>query len=887
MWRRRLTLLVLLAGMGVGSSPLPAQEAAKSKFEQAIEGKKKLDADGKALWTLYHSDHQLLVELPKSALGKEYIVLTSIARGISSGMVIGGMSWGSGDDVIWTFRQSGDKVFVIHRNVRYRAKEGSPESKAVELAYSDSILYALPVIATAPNGNLLVDMTRIFMSDDVGIGQAIGPGFVFQSDRSTWAKVKAFEKNVELEVAAVYAGRGSVETVPDVRGVQVNVHYSISELPKVGSNGYKPRPADDRIGYFLTVIKDFSDKPEEEHFVRYINRWNLQKADPAADLSPPKEPILFHIEKTVPVALRPTVEAGILEWNKAFEKIGFAGAIRVQHQENVEANHGPIDPEDVRYNFFRWITADAGFAMGPSRVDPRTGQILDADIIFDAGFLNYWRQDYETFTDEDAARLNPNWTPLDAALASVTTYSSHVHGAHCRYGHQMQQQMGFAAALLTARGDISADGKLPKEFIHQGLKEVVMHEVGHTLGLRHNFKASTWLSLEDIRAKGTNPAEPIVGSVMDYSPANIEQDKTAQGLYFSQTIGPYDFWAIEYGYKPIASKEEEELAKIAARSGEPGHDYATDEDTRSIDPDPLSNRFDLGREPISFARRQMEHASELMPKVVDKSVKEGQGYQRARQAFGLLLSEYWRTAFYAARFPGGVHVHRDHKGDADARPPFQIVDADQQREAMKLLVEHVFATPSYDGPMLNFLAASRWNHWGQRSLDRLDYPIHEITLRMQRQVLGQILSANTLQRLHDNEVKLVEDADAYTLAEHLRRLVDGVFSEWTAEGVEGEFSDRRPYIGSFRRNLQRETLQRLCDLVTRGGGPEDARTLARMHLQRLQTQIARLLKSEKVKLDDYTRAHLQDCQAQIRRVLTAKLDLAAASSGGMIIRLGP
>lgn len=888
MWRRRLTLLVLLAGMGVGTSLLPAQEAPKSKFDQAIEGKKKLDAEGKALWTLYHSDHQLLVELPKSALGKEFIVLTSIARGISSGMVIGGMSWGSGDDIIWTFRQSGDKVFVIHRNVRYRAKEGSPESKAVELAYSDSILYALPVIATSPNGNLLVDMTKIFMSDDMGIGQAIGPGFVFQSDRSTWAKVKAFEKNIELEVAAVYAGRGTVETVPDVRGVQVNVHYSISELPKVGSNGYKPRPADDRIGYFLTVIKDFSDKPEEEHFVRYINRWDLQKRDASADLSPPKEPIVFYVEKTVPVALRPTVEAGILEWNKAFEKIGFAGAIRVHHEEDVEAQMGvDIDPEDVRYNFFRWITADAGFAMGPSRVDPRSGQILDADIIFDAGFLNYWRQDYETFTDEDAARLNPNWTPLDAAQSAVARYSSHVHGPQCRYGHQMQQQMGFAAALMTARGDISADGQLPKEFIHQGLKEVVMHEVGHTLGLRHNFKASTWLTLEEIREKGKNPNEPIVASVMDYSPANIEREKATQGLYYSQTIGPYDYWAIEYGYKPIASKEEEELAKIASRSGERGHDYATDEDTRSIDPDPLTNRFDLGREPISFARRQMEHASELMSKVVDKSVKEGQGYQRARQAFGLLLSEYWQTAFFAARFPGGVHVHRDHKGDADARPPFQIVDAAQQREAMKLLVEHVFATPGYNGPMLNFLAASRWSHWGQRSLDRLDYPIHEITLRMQRQVLSQILSPSTLQRLQDNEVKLAMDADAYTLAEHLRLLVEGVFSEWMAAQPEGEFSDRQPYINSFRRNLQRETLQALCNLVTRGGGPEDARTLTRMHLQRLQTQIARLLKSEKVKLDDYSRAHLQDCQAQIRRVLTAKLDLAAATSGGMIIRLSP
>lgn len=885
----RLMLCMVCVAAGIGGPRVFAQEAAKSKFDQAIEGKKKVVApEGDSLWVLYHNEQQLLVEMPKAALSKEYIVLTSIARGISSGMVIGGMSWGFGDDVIWTFRQSGDKVFVIQRNVRYRAKEGSPESKAVELAYSDSVLYALPVAATSSSGNLLIDMTKVFMSDDVGIGQAIGVGFNFQPDRSTWGKVKAFKNNVELQVSAVYAGRSSLQTVPDARGVQVSVHYSISELPKIGSNGYKPRMADDRIGYFLTVMKDFSEKAEDEHFVRYINRWNLQKRDPSAEVSPPKEPITFYIEKTTPVALRPTVEAGILEWNKAFEKIGFAGAIRVQHQEDVEAAMGvTIDPEDVRYNFFRWITADAGFAMGPSRVDPRTGQIMDADIIFDAGFLNYWRQDYETFTDADAARLHPNWTPSDDdAALSTTRFPNHVHSAQCRYGHQMQQQMGFSAALLTARGDIGADGKLPREFIHQGLKEVVMHEVGHTLGLRHNFKASTWKSLDEIREKGANPNEPIVASVMDYSPANIEKSKETQGLYFSQTLGPYDLWAIEYGYKPIAGDEEKELAKIAARSGESGHDYGTDEDTRSVDADPLSNRFDLGKEPIEFARRQMEHATQLMPKVVERSVKDGQGYQRARQAFGLLMSEYWRTALYASRFPGGVYVRRDHKGDADARAPFEVVEAAKQRDAMQLLIDNVFAAPGYDGPMLNYLAASRWRHWGQRDLDRLDYPIHEITLRMQRQVLNQVLSSQTLQRLHDNEVKIAADADdAYTLAEHLRLLVDGVFTEWKAQGAEGEFTERKPYIGSYRRNLQRETLQRLSDLVTRGGGPEDARTLARMHLQRLQSQITQLLKSEKIKLDDYSRAHLLDSQAAIKRVLQAQLGLTSA--GATVIRIGP
>ncbi|MEZ6056832.1 MAG: zinc-dependent metalloprotease [Planctomycetaceae bacterium] len=875
--------LLLCSSVAMAQQATTPAAPAASKFDQLVTGKKKQNADGAAMWTTYHSDQQLLVEIPKSSLGKEYIILTSIARGISNGMVIGGMSWGFGDDIIWTFKQSGDKLFVIHRNVRYRAKAGSPEATAVEFAYSDSVIYALPILTTSPTGGLLVDMTRVFMSDDAGIGNAIGPGFRFMSDRSTWASVKPYAKNLELQVAAVYAGGGEIQTVPDTRGVQVNIHYSISELPKVGTNGFKPRPADDRVGYFLTAIKDFSDQTNDEHFVRYINRWNLEKLDPTADLSPPKEPIIFIIEKTVPVALRPTIEAGILEWNRAYEKIGFAGAIRVEQEETIEAKYGQeIDPEDVRYNFFRWITADAGFAMGPSRVDPRTGEILDADIIFDAGFLDSWKQDFELFVDEDIAALHPNadaYQVDNKRFGEPSSYLGRNPGADhasCLYCRQMQQQMGYATAVFAAQGELAADGKLPKEFIHQGLKEVVMHEVGHTLGLRHNFRASAWKTLDEINELGKGKAEGTVASVMDYAPANIMQDKTKQGLYYTQTVGPYDFWAIEYGYRPVTGDLAAELKKIASRSGEPGLDYSTDEDTRSLDSDPLSNRFDLGKDPIAFTRRQMEHASALLPKVVESTVKEGDGYQRARQAFGMLMSEYWRSAIFTARFPGGVYVHRDHKGDKGARPPFEIVEAAKQREAMALLTESVFSSPKIDGEMLNYLAASRWSHWGQRDMTRLDYPIHDVTLRMQGLIMGQLLSPLTLERLQDSEYKVKADEDAYTLAEHLRLISDGVFTEWNGRGKKGEFTDRTPYIDSFRRNLQRMTLRALAGVVTSGGGPEDAQTLVRMHLTRLNDEITATLKAKDLKLDDYSKAHLKDSQVRIEQALNATVIVPAA-----------
>lgn len=881
MLSKRAVLLLILALTGaLGGSATHAQAPAatpaapqKSKFETMTEGAKPIQG----MWNMYLKEQNLMVDVQPGNLNKNYLILVSIAKGISHNMVLGGMTWGGGgDDVIWQFRKSGDKILVVQRNVRFKANENTPEGTAVKLAYSDSVLYALPILSPTPTGGSLVDMTRIFFSDDQHVGQAIGPGFFFAGDRSTWAKAKAFEHNVELQVSAVYSGGMPIETVADSRGVQVNIHYSISELP---SDGYRPRKADDRIGYFLTVLKDFSDKQDDQQFVRYINRWDLRKKDPMASLSPPEKRIEFYIEKTVPVALRPVVRSGILEWNKAFEKLGFDNAIVVHDQADDDVDH---DPEDVRYNFFRWITAEAGFAMGPSRVNPLTGQILDADIIFDASFLQHWSTEWETLgPPQVAALMGGDDTELShlrhraGLLPSSNKPAPHFHlpGADCSLCTGMKQQMAFAGALLYARGESDATGKLPEAFVKQALKEVVMHEVGHTLGLRHNFKASTWKNLAEI----SDPAkanEPTVGSVMDYNPTNIAAKGQPQGAFYTTTIGPYDYWAIEYGYKQLAD-EDKELAKIASRASEPGLDYATDEDTRgTLDSDPLSNRFDLGNDQNEFAKRQMTLSQELLPEIVKRSVQDGQGYQRARQAFGMLLSEYWRTALFAARLPGGMYVNRDHKGDPNARAPFKLVEPEKQRAAMKLLTETAFNPPSIPADVLNYLASTRWSHWGINEPTRLDYPIHDTVLKMQSRILGQLVNRTTLTRLYDSELKAPPEADVYTLAEHMRLIVDGVFTEWKAP-AKGEYTVRKPLINSYRRNLQRIMLKEFAFYVNSAfaGVPEETRTLSRFHLKELDAQITAALGNAEIKLDDYSRAHLIDCQERIKQSLAAQVSV--------------
>lgn len=824
---------------------------------------------------LHEKGGKLYAELTSSNYSSEFIVVLAIARGIGSGQLLGGMTWQLGDDWVWKFRKIDDRVHIIRRNVRFRASKGTPEASAVKNAYTDSVLFSLPVLAKGPNGGDLIDFTPVFMSDLPQISQVL-PGFAFASDKSTWAATKTFKDNVELQVAATYAssGRAHIESVPDSRGVTINVHYSISKIP---STGYKPRLADDRVGYFLTVVKDYSQKSDEDRFVRYINRWDLQKADSSAKLSPPKEPIIFWIEKTVPYQYRKPIREGILEWNKAFEAAGFVNAIEVRQQPD----DADWDPEDINYNTFRWITSSAGFAMGPSRVNPYTGQILDADIIFDADFLTYWKLEFETFTPQSVAKATGG--PLD-----IETYRQEF-GQHaplsasndfdCQRNVGMARQLALGASFALAR---AADGKqaaeLQEKLILQGLKETAMHEVGHTLGLRHNFKASTYRSLEDLNNAEKSRENGMVASVMDYNPTNLVPNGKKQGDFFTGTIGPYDVWAVEYGYKPLSGDtagEKDELKKIAARSGEPGLAYATDEDTRGISPDPFSNRFDLGDDPVAFAQQRAHLVKELLPGVVERMTKEGDDFVQARRAFNVLLATHGQAMYYAARFVGGLEISRSHKGDKDAKAPVVIIDPKKQRDALKLLEEQVFNEKPFLVPpeVYNLLASSNWSHWGVNNTLRPDYPVHDVILMWQDRILAQLLSPLTLERLHDTELKVPNNQDAFTTAELIETLTRIVFAD-VDKIKEGKFSNRQPAITSPRRNLQRTYLKRLSDLALgNSNSPDDCQTVAYVELDELNGRIKKLLES-KVKLDTYTRAHLIESSRRIDKVLDARLTLS-------------
>ncbi|AVH64138.1 peptidase M43 [Nostoc sp. 'Peltigera membranacea cyanobiont' 213] len=863
---------------------------AKDELEVFDEVVKNTQKSG-GLFTLYRNKekNKIYLEIKPEQLNKNYLATATLESGIGERGIYSGMPL---QDFLFYFQRVDDKLNFVIRNVNFRTREGDPQVRSLARSFSDSVLYSIAIKSIHPQRKtILIDLGDLLLTDLGGLSVSLGVPKT--TDQSYFGTAKAFPQNLEIESILNFSGGPGHETevpgfasLPDNRGFTLRVHYSLSQLP---DKDYRPRLADDRIGYFITAYQDLSKDDRGDSFVRYINRWDLEKQDPKAVISRPKKPIVFWIDNAVPLEYRDAMKEGILMWNKAFLKAGFKDAIEVRQMPD----DATWDPADIRYNTVRWInTVDGYFAMGPSRVNPLTGEILDADILVDASFIRALKNEYRKIVQPNQAQ---NQTTLSALMQNRLLCANGLDAKNNGVPQQMEGQQGLLNSLSKMAGEYDlcygmeaanqfalgslAMSLLPdtmatpdqvKEYINQYLRLIIAHEVGHTLGLRHNFRGSTLLAPQEMNNTEITKNKGLTTSVMDYIPPNIAPQGTKQGDYFPSMVGPYDEWAIKYGYIPIKTStpiaEKPILEEIAAQSYKPELSYSTDEDVYDLDP--TADAWDNSSNVLLYSQWQLNNARVMWERLDKRYPLAGDGYSDVSERFSTVLGNYFQQIYYTTKYIGGQSFYRIHpseipSGVSQHRLPFEPVPVEEQRQALETLQKYVFAEDalSFSPELLNKLAPSRWRHWGSSPrVGRLDFPIHDLVLLMQGSVLRDLLSGDRLSRLKDIELK-TKPENALTLPELFDTLQSGI---WT-EVIKPKGKPMK--ISSLRRGLQRQYLDILTAMVLRKESvPEDARTLAWYKLKQLDEQL-KGVNSE----DEYTKAHLLETRDRIEKVLNAPL----------------
>jgi len=766
------------------------------------------------------------------------------------------------------FKKVGSRIQFIHQNVYFRAEPDAAISKAIDNSFSHSIIGSASIEGDPhpKNGALLIDAKDIFIQDIPKVGIISGyfkRKYNLDKRNSYFNEITSFTNNTEIDVSLHFKNNKpkSAYTLPDPSSMVHKYHFSLSNIPE---SDFEPRMADDRVGHFLTMYQDYSSLMEDSPYVRYVNRWHLEKAEPRFEMSKPKKPIVYWIENTVPVEYRDAVREGILLWNNAFEKIGLQGAIIVKQMPD----DAEWDPGDVRYNVIRWIIRPgAGYAVGPSKANPYTGELYAADIRVSSDYVRFFHRKYTEFIETIDAKNMDSDVAFDNWWKNKLPQDENNDGNSCEYATEKMNEMDFAWNYISGTenlGDIDL-----QQFVHDGLVDLIVHEVGHTLGLRHNFKASSIFTPEQLKSKEFTEKHGVTGSVMDYNPVNLSADKNSNGKYFQTQLGYYDYWAIEYayGFPNKGESEEDYLETVASKVSDPYLQFGTDEDARSSSRgiDPTCSRHDMSTDPIAYYNDRIILANELWDSILDKFEKEGEQYPKMRRVFGLGVSEYARSIANTAKFVGGIYHRRDHVGDPNGRIPFEIVSADKQREAVQFLSKNILSQDAFNfsPDLLNKLAPERLGDFKGTTwrISRIDFPIRGMVQYLQSKTLYSLYAPVRMHRMLDNELKINSRKDKYTLSEMFESLRSEVWQE----------IDKRQNINSYRRELQRVHLKMLIHMAIKSNNqfPRDAISLARADLEYLQKRISRLTKLQS--LDSYTKAHMAENLSKIDAALNAQL----------------
>ena len=727
---------------------------------------------------------QMLIE--KNQLNKEYIHFVHSLDGVVD---VGHFRGAYKTSKIFEIRKYFNRLEFVSINTAYYFDPENPLSRAESANINAAVLTTLAISATDDEtGAMLLNVDDMFLSESLyqikpAPNPEAKPGTRFalgslNKKKCQYIALNNYPLNSDVVIKYVYdnptpMNRGG-PGITDPRAVHIVIQHSFIAVP---DNDYNPRYDDPRVGYFMTQVTDLTSTSNTP-YRDLIHRWNLIKKEPSAPISEPVEPIVFWIENTTPTEFRSAVKEGVLRWNRAFRSAGFKNAIQVRIQPDVAG----WDAGDIRYNVLRWTSSPkppfGGY--GPSFVNPRSGQILGADVMLE----------FVYFT---------NRVKYDKLYEDV--YEKHDWTEHCFAGEYLYQanQFGFTSATISGYSE-----EVKKRIVHESLIRLVLHEVGHTLGLNHNFKSSYLHNNEIVHKKGITEEMGLTSSVMEYPGINIAPPKIEQGEYYTTTPGPYDVWAIEFGYSTALENnelEESRLNTILSRSTSPNLAFGNDADDmrapgKGIDPQAMI--YDMSSDPISYASDRVELSKYLLDDLVVKYSDRGTSYQALRDAFAILLREHGTACRVISRHIGGVYVDRAYVGQRDSSTPFRVVPYDEQKRALNALDTYLFSPTAFNfsQSILMRLQSQRrgFNHMSQTE----DPKIHDQVIGMQKNILNQLLHQNVLKRLTDSGLY----GNKYSLDKFMSDLTAAIYKD-----------DMRGDVNTFRQNLQTEYTQRLINVM--------------------------------------------------------------------------
>ena len=814
---------------------------------------------------LLRKDDELYFDLKPENFDHTYVILPSIERGVGGAAFAGRVY----DPIAITFKRVGKRVLWITPNTRYVADKGTAAANSLAVSVGDSVILSTPIVAEDTAKDHVVVAPTLFLTDFEGLGAEMGrggsppslpgllllvarPTFAVDPAKSYYGATKTFPRNDEVSVNLAFNGpANALPTVPDGRGIPIVMHYSIVAPPERDAR-FVPRYADDRIGYFITARKRYGNDAAASPFERFIERWNLDDG-----------PITFYLTNEIPTEYRATVRRGILAWNAAFARAGHPNAIVVKDPPS-DPNW---DPDDARYTVVRWITSDQSefAAYSPHVSDPDTGQIIKATVVIDGESMRAIKRGY-TELILPAERANHNAYAASQAPASFETGDG---DDDCAFQEDGAANAALGTLMLQLNPRATAADR--ERFAQAWLYSVVMHEVGHTLGLRHNFEGSTAYSYRQLHDPAFTRTHGTTASVMDYTPVNLAAPGERQADYFPTRLGVYDEWAIEYGYQTfpnIRSSADERipLSRIASRSTEPGLAYGTDEDATAISIDPRIQPFDLSSDPLAYDDQQFRVDEDVAARLTHRYPGDTRSFQDLRSGLITVLRNELGAAVLASKYVGGIYSSRSHRDQPGGTLPFQAVSRAQQRRAFDLVDRWILSSRAFafSPELLNAAGPNRYGiHWGASGISRPDFPIREVIAEVQDDVISEMFSPVNLARIADQELKVRRPGDTMTMAD--------LFA-WTNAAIYDDVG--RPTIAPAHRELQRRFADLEMEIASLSvlyvellNLPRETQAVARYNLIKLDARLDRGVAAAR---DEGTRAHLVDLRARVRGLLHAQ-----------------